>query len=57
MITDYAEPLLALKQEVKYLEDALLHKKYDKVPQILRNIEIERDLMDLWCWKQREPKK
>ena len=53
MITDYSEPLLALKQEVKFLEDALLHNKKEKIPQILRNIEIERDLLDFWYWKEK----
>ena len=52
MIDDYSSSLIALKQAIKSLEDALLHRKMEKIPTILRSIEIERDLMDFWYWKQ-----
>ena len=45
---DYSEPLIAIKQELKYLEDAPLHGKLVKVPQILYNIENESDKLKVW---------
>lgn len=48
---DYSESLLSLKQELKHLEDACLHNKLDKIPQILKNIDIERDRMEFWYYK------
>lgn len=45
---DYSEPLIAIKQELKHLEDALLHGKLEKVTQILDNIEIESDKLKVW---------
>lgn len=53
MKPDYAPHLIAMRQELNHLEEAILHEKKDRIPQILKNINIERDLLEFWYWKQK----
>ena len=47
-IIDYAQPLLAIKQNIKMLENALLKKRHAEAEAIINSNVVEHIIMRTW---------